>query len=65
LTLDEAAALAGSLPFPLKSNPAYRPGRMRWRQAMILRRVRGEKVEIPRTAEEVDSIRPDTTTVPD
>lgn len=65
LTLDEAAALAGSLPFPLKSNPAYRPGRMRWRQAMILRRVRGEKVEIPRTAEEVDSIRPDTTTTPD
>jgi monofunctional biosynthetic peptidoglycan transglycosylase len=61
LTLDEAAALAGSLPFPLKSNPGYRPGRMRWRQAMILRRVRGEKVEIPRTAEEVDSVRPDTT----
>src|SRR6185369_4946737 len=61
LTLDEAAALAGSLPFPLKSNPAYRPGRMRWRQAMIIRRVRGERVEIPRTAEEVDSVLPDTT----
>ena len=60
LTLDEAAALAGSLPFPLKSNPGYRPGRMRWRQAMILRRVRGEKIEIPRTAEEVDSVLPDT-----
>jgi monofunctional glycosyltransferase len=60
LTLDEAAALAGSLPFPLKSNPGYRPGRMRWRQAMIIRRVRGEKIEIPRTAEEVDSVLPDT-----
>jgi monofunctional biosynthetic peptidoglycan transglycosylase len=60
LTLDEAAALAGSLPFPLKSNPGYRPGRMRWRQAMIIRRVRGERVEIPRTAEEVDSVVPDT-----
>ena len=61
LTLDEAAALTGSLPFPLKSNPAYRPGRMRWRQAMIIRRVRGERIEIPRTAAEVDSVRPDTT----
>jgi monofunctional biosynthetic peptidoglycan transglycosylase len=61
LTLDEAAALVGSLPFPLKSNPGYRPGRMRWRQAMIIRRVRGERVEIPRTAEEVDSVLPDTT----
>jgi len=60
LTLDEAAALAGSLPFPLKSNPGYRPGRMRWRQAMIIRRVRGERIEIPRTAEEVDSVLPDT-----
>jgi monofunctional biosynthetic peptidoglycan transglycosylase len=60
LSLDEAAALAGSLPFPLKSNPMYRPGRMRWRQAMIIRRIRGERVEIPRTAEEVDSVQPDT-----
>jgi monofunctional biosynthetic peptidoglycan transglycosylase len=61
LSLDEAAALAGSLPFPLKSNPGYRPGRMRWRQAMIIRRIQGERVEIPRTAEEVDSVQPDTT----
>ncbi len=64
LSLEEAAALAGSLPFPLKSNPGYRPGRMRWRQAMIMRRVRGERVDIPRTAEEVDSVRPDTSEVP-
>jgi len=27
---------------------------------MIIRRVRGETVEIPRTAEEVDSVLPDT-----
>ena len=47
LSLDEAAALAGSLPFPLRSNPGYRPGRMRWRQEMILRRARGENVVIP------------------
>lgn len=53
--LDEAAALAGSLPFPLRSNPGYRPGRMRWRQAMIIRRVRGERIEIPRAEEVPDS----------
>jgi monofunctional biosynthetic peptidoglycan transglycosylase len=47
LTMDEAAALAGTLPFPLRSNPGYRPGRMRWRQNMILRWLRGEKIEIP------------------
>lgn len=43
----QAAALAGSLPFPLSSNPAYRTGRMRWRRDLILRRMRGEVVEIP------------------
>ena len=47
LSLEEAAALAGTLPFPLSSNPAYRPGRMRWRQNMIMRRLRGEPVVIP------------------
>jgi monofunctional glycosyltransferase len=47
LSAEEAAALAGALPFPLRSNPAYRPGRMRWRQSMILRRMRGENVVIP------------------
>ena len=51
LTVDEAAALAGTLPFPLRSNPGYRPGRMRWRQNMILRWLRGEPVEIPRAPE--------------
>ena len=48
LSLDQAAALAGTLPFPLRSNPGYRPGRMQWRQAMIVRRLRGERIEIPR-----------------
>lgn len=52
LGMSEAAALAGSLPFPLKSNPAYRPARMRWRQALIMRRLRGELAEVPRIPEE-------------
>ncbi|TFG51013.1 MAG: hypothetical protein E4H38_02580 [Gemmatimonadales bacterium] len=47
LTREQAAALAGSLPFPLRSNPGYRPGRMRWRQELILRRMGGEWVEVP------------------
>jgi monofunctional glycosyltransferase len=49
---EEAAALAGSLPFPLSSNPAHRPGRMRWRQNLIMRRLRGEWVEVPPVEEE-------------
>jgi monofunctional biosynthetic peptidoglycan transglycosylase len=48
----QAAALAATLPFPLLSNPGYRPNRMRWRQDLILRRMRGERVEIPRVEEE-------------
>ena len=52
LTREQAAALAGSLPFPLRSNPGLRPGRMRWRQNLILRRMRGELVEVPRTEAE-------------
>jgi monofunctional biosynthetic peptidoglycan transglycosylase len=51
LTREQAAALAGTLPFPRSSNPGYRPGRMRWRQNLILRRMRGEQVEVP-TVEE-------------
>ena len=51
LSVDEAAALAGTLPFPLSSNPGYRPGRMRRRQAMIARRIRGEKISVPREIE--------------
>jgi monofunctional biosynthetic peptidoglycan transglycosylase len=39
LTMDQAAALAGTLPHPLTSNPAYRPSRMNWRKAIILQRM--------------------------
>lgn len=54
LSEDQAAALAGSLPFPLTSNPGLHSGRMRWRQALILRRMHGEWVEVPKVeAEEV------------
>lgn len=52
MTPVQAASLAGSLPFPLSSNPAYRAGRMRWRRDLILRRMRGEAVEVPREADE-------------
>jgi monofunctional biosynthetic peptidoglycan transglycosylase len=44
LSPEQAAAMAGTLPFPLSSNPGFRPGRMQWRQRMILRRLRGEAV---------------------
>ena len=53
LTRVEAAALAGLLPFPLRSNPALRPGRMRWRQNLILRRMAGESLDIPKTDAEI------------
>lgn len=52
ISRSQAAALAGSLPFPLRSNPGYRPGRMRWRQNLILRRMGGEAVEVPREVPE-------------
>jgi monofunctional biosynthetic peptidoglycan transglycosylase len=52
LTLTQSAALAATLPFPLRSNPAYRPTRMRRRQDLILRRMRGEPVDVPRAEQE-------------
>ena len=52
LTITQAAALAATLPFPNSSNPAYRPVRMRRRQELILRRMRGERVEVPKIEEE-------------
>jgi monofunctional biosynthetic peptidoglycan transglycosylase len=52
LTREQAAALAGALPFPLRSNPGYRPGRMAWRQNLILRRMQGEQLEVPSVEEE-------------
>ena len=41
LTRSQAAALAATLPHPLTSNPDLRPGRMAWRQQMILARMGG------------------------
>jgi monofunctional biosynthetic peptidoglycan transglycosylase len=64
LSLDQAAALAGSLPFPLRSNPAYRPSRMRWRQNLILRRMQGESVEVPPDLETVPLPPPSIDTTP-
>ncbi len=44
---DQAAALAATLPQPLSSNPAYKPGRMEWRRDLILARLAGRNVVIP------------------
>jgi monofunctional biosynthetic peptidoglycan transglycosylase len=45
LTLEEAAALAGTLPHPLTSNPLRAPAQMRWRQNLILDRIRDRSGE--------------------
>ncbi|MGD0485465.1 MAG: transglycosylase domain-containing protein [Gemmatimonadales bacterium] len=47
LSMDQAALLVATLPHPLTSNPAFRPGRTAWRQQLILRRLRGEPVVVP------------------
>jgi len=52
LSMDQAALLIATLPHPRTSNPAYRPGRTRWRQQLILRRLRGEAIEMPEEHEE-------------
>ena len=52
LTADQAASLAATLPSPLRANPGYRAGRMRWRQQLILRRMAGEAIEVPMPDEE-------------
>jgi monofunctional biosynthetic peptidoglycan transglycosylase len=52
LSVTQAAALAATLPFPLRSNPGYRPNRMRRRQDLILRRMRGERIEVPPVEDE-------------
>ena len=65
LRRDQAAALAGSLPFPLRSNPGYRPSRMRWRQNLILLRMQGEPVEVPRAVEDSEPAAADTGAAPD
>lgn len=40
LTLEQATALAATLPHPLTSNPSTRPANMRWRQELLLSRLR-------------------------
>jgi monofunctional biosynthetic peptidoglycan transglycosylase len=52
IAMDQAALLVATLPHPRTSNPAYRPGRARWRQQLILRRLRGETVDLPDEHEE-------------
>jgi len=52
LSMDQAALLVATLPHPRTSNPTHRPGRTRWRQQLILRRLRGEAVEMPEEHEE-------------
>jgi monofunctional biosynthetic peptidoglycan transglycosylase len=47
LTESQAAALAATLPFPLSSNPTYRPDRMSRRRDLILARFHGVDVYIP------------------
>jgi monofunctional biosynthetic peptidoglycan transglycosylase len=42
LNATQAAALAATLPGPLSANPGYRPGRMRWRQQLVLDRMARE-----------------------
>lgn len=43
VTPSQAAALAATLPHPLSSNPAHRPGRMQWRQQLILQRLGSDR----------------------
>jgi monofunctional glycosyltransferase len=52
LTESQAAALAATLPFPLSSNPKHKPARMRRRQDLILRRMQGERVVVPKIEDE-------------
>lgn len=47
LGLAQAAALAGTLPHPLTSNPAYRPSRMAWRRDLILSRLQPGASVVP------------------
>ncbi|MBI1723001.1 MAG: transglycosylase domain-containing protein [Gemmatimonadetes bacterium] len=57
LSMDQAALLVATLPHPLTSNPAFHPGRTRWRAHLILRRLRGEDILLP-VEETEDAIPP-------
>lgn len=54
LTVTQSASLAATLPHPLTSNPAFRPGRMNWRRDLILQRMRrnGPVGTVPRDSSE-------------
>ena len=52
LALAQAALLIATLPHPLTSNPAFRPGRTVWRQQLILLKLGGAPVTIPFEASE-------------
>jgi len=47
LSLNQAAALAATLPHPLSSNPSYRPGQMAWRRDLLLKRLRRDGPPAP------------------
>jgi monofunctional biosynthetic peptidoglycan transglycosylase len=47
LSLEQAASLAATLPFPRRSNPGYMPGRMLARRRLVLARYYGADVVIP------------------
>ena len=51
LSLDQAAALAATLPHPLTSNPAFRPARMDWRKGLLLSRLRSPPPDAPPAVE--------------
>jgi len=59
LTMDQAATLAGMLPFPRSSNPYYRQSRMLWRKNLILDRMLGRTTTVPADSGSVaaDSVR--------
>ena len=58
LTESQAAALAATLPFPLSSNPKYKPTRMRRRQDLILRRMQGERIVVPKIEDDEPVLEP-------
>ncbi len=64
LSMDQSALLVATLPHPLTSNPSYRAGRTYARQQLILRKMRGERVEVPTETAE-DSVPATLPPVPD
>ena len=56
LTVEQAAALAATLPFPRSSNPVFQPSRMAARRELILARYYGADVIVPPVLEELDTL---------